>query len=111
MDNIFGQRLKKLRLEQNLTQQALGGILGLDRTSIVKYETACVGPSREIMKKISDHFKVSIDYLLGNDHLADSQEIRILQRAANENGLDDKEIKDILNYAKGKYPKRFEGIK
>ena len=110
MDTIFGQRLRQLRKEEGLTQQQLSSILGLDRTSVVKYETSSVGPSKEVMKKISDHFNVSIDYLLGNDTMAESRGIKILQRAVNENGLDDSEFKDILNYAKKKFPMRFEGI-
>lgn len=61
----FGDRLRKLRVGQNLTQGQLGEKLGVVPSTIGKYEKVADSyPSVEILIKLSDFFNVSIDYLL-----------------------------------------------
>lgn len=61
----FGERLKKLRVAQDLTQQQLGEKLGVVPSTIGKYEKVKNSyPSVEVLIKLSDFFNVSIDYLL-----------------------------------------------
>lgn len=59
------ERLKVLRIQKGLTQKQLAELLGIDRTSIVKYETGKNGPTSEILERLADIFNVSVDYLLG----------------------------------------------
>lgn len=61
------ERLKELRLKAGLTQKQLADILGVDRTSVVKYETNRNGPSSEMLEQLADYFGVTVDYLLGRD--------------------------------------------
>lgn len=61
------QNLKTLREERSISQQALADHIGVDRTSIGKYEKHGVLPSKEVLFKIADYFGVSIDFILGYD--------------------------------------------
>ena len=62
------ERLKELRESQGLSQEQLAKIIGVDRTTIVKYETGASRPTR-YLKKIAHYFNVTTDYLLGNEVL------------------------------------------
>ena len=107
MGREFGRKLKELRMERGLTQRQLSEILGMDRTSVVKYETTDVGPSRDVLKRIAVYFGVSTDYLLGNDATAENRTIRAIRFAVDEGGLTEENLRDILDYAKMKYPECF----
>lgn len=64
MDN-FGERLRKLRVAENLTQGQLGEKLGVVPSTIGKYEKVPNSfPSVEVLIKLSDFFHVTLDYLL-----------------------------------------------
>ena len=51
-----GERLKCLRKERSMTQAALAELLGLDKSSVAKYETAGASPSAEILTRLADIF-------------------------------------------------------
>ena len=63
----FGQVLKKLRLEEELTQQQLADRLGVTKSVVSYYELHERTPSPEILVKLAAIFHVSTDYLLGLD--------------------------------------------
>lgn len=74
----FGERLRKLRISQDLTQQQLGEKLGVVPSTIGKYEKVQNSyPSVEVLIKLSDFFGVSIDYLLKGRETAPSVENNI----------------------------------
>ena len=60
------ERLKELRESKGLSQEQLAKIIGVDRTTIVKYETGASRPTR-YLKRIAHFFDVTTDYLLGNE--------------------------------------------
>ena len=61
----FGDRLRKLRREADVTQGQLAEVLGVVASAVGKYERLPDAyPSIEGLIKIADYFKVSIDYLL-----------------------------------------------
>lgn len=62
---IFAQRLKSLRKEIGLSQEALAKKLNIDKSTIAKYETEKISPSIEMLIIFAKFFKVSTDYLLG----------------------------------------------
>lgn len=62
---IFAQRLKSLRKEIGLSQEALAKKLNLDKSTVAKYETEKISPSIEMLIIFAKFFKVSTDYLLG----------------------------------------------
>lgn len=59
----FGDRLKGLRLEKNMTQADLAKLLNVSRAAVGRYETNERFPDKNTLKKIADIFEVSMDYL------------------------------------------------
>lgn len=66
MDLInFGNKLKKLRLQNHMTQQQLASLMGVTKSVVSYYELQERIPSPEMLIKLSTIFHVSTDYLLG----------------------------------------------
>ena len=61
----FGERLLKLREEQNETQQQLADAIGITRQSLSRYETNERTPNIDLIYSVAKHYNVSSDYLLG----------------------------------------------
>lgn len=53
---MFGKRIRKLRLEQNLKQKDLAAKLGISTSSVGMYEREERQPDVETLKKIADFF-------------------------------------------------------
>lgn len=62
----FGNVLKELRTEKHLTGEELGNALNVTKVAISNWENGNRTPDTEMLKKISNYFDVSLDYLLGN---------------------------------------------
>ncbi len=62
---LFGERLKELRTEKNIGQNALAVALELSNASVSYWETGKQIPSAEVIFKLARFFDVSADYLLG----------------------------------------------
>ena len=60
-----GERLKRLRKEKKLTQTELGKIINVTKVSISGYESGDRTPDTDNLRRLSDFFGVSSDYLLG----------------------------------------------
>jgi len=61
----FSENLKNLRRSKKLTQKELSDITGIPISTIAHYEAGSRIPSVEQLKTLSNFFKVSTDYLLG----------------------------------------------
>ncbi|MCP3773451.1 helix-turn-helix domain-containing protein [Paenibacillus sp. MZ04-78.2] len=61
----IGNRIAALREKQGLTQEELSFKLDISRASLSHYEKNRREPDYDTLVKIANHFKVSIDYLLG----------------------------------------------
>lgn len=61
----FGTSLKKIRQDNNLTQEELAKKINTSRSNIANYENDKNMPSIDILEKLSEIFNCSIDYLLG----------------------------------------------
>lgn len=59
----FKDKLRNLRTEAGLSQEALANIIHVSRSAIAKYENGGGKPSEETLKLIADYFKVDISYL------------------------------------------------
>jgi transcriptional regulator with XRE-family HTH domain len=64
---MFSLRLKALRESKEISQQVLAGFLHYSQQSIAKWESGDSMPPVEVMTRIAEYFKVSVDYLLGQD--------------------------------------------
>ena len=86
----FKHRFKNERISNGITQKDLSEILGVDRTSISKYENGKQLPEVPILEKISDYFNVSTDYLLGKT------DIRNLESKTINNINNDKDLEEEI---------------
>ena len=74
----FGEKLKKLRTDNNLTQDELAEKIYVTRTAISKWETDKGYPSIDSLKELSSLFMISIDELISD---ADIENKRLLDAA------------------------------
>ena len=65
----FGEKLKKLRNENRLTQDELAERLYVTRTAISKWETDKGYPNIESLKAIASFFSITVDDLLSSDEI------------------------------------------
>lgn len=61
----FGTILKKIRQDNNLTQEELAKKINTSRSNIANYENNKNMPSVDVLEKISKVFNCSTDYLMG----------------------------------------------
>lgn len=59
-----GEKLAKLRREQNLTQEQLAELLGVSRQAISKWESGAAYPETEKLIRLGKLYHCSMDYLL-----------------------------------------------
>lgn len=64
----FGQRLRMLRTEKNMTQEELGKLMNVGKASVSLYEKNERTPDQQTLMKTADYFDVSVDYLLGRSN-------------------------------------------
>ncbi|WP_434632006.1 helix-turn-helix domain-containing protein [Thermoanaerobacterium thermosaccharolyticum] len=64
--DTFKDRLKQLRNEKNLTQEELAKYIGTTRATLASWETGRREPDMETLRKLSDYFNVTLDWLMGN---------------------------------------------
>ena len=60
----FGQRLKSLRAERNLTQQNLGDAVGVSTVTIRAWERNAKKPAMDALLSLGRALNISIDTLL-----------------------------------------------
>lgn len=104
-------RIKELRLEKGWTQDELGEKLCVKRAAISKYETGKIPLTDDTIKKLSEIFSVSIDFLLGNSDIrnyANSDSTIALHSDTPYEDLPDAardEINNFIEYVRQKYKK------
>ena len=86
----FGNRLKALRLRENMSQAQLAQKLDLTKSVISAYETGIRLPSYDVLIHIAKIFNVTTDHLLGVEK---KYEIDL-------SGLTDAEINALLELIK-----------
>jgi transcriptional regulator with XRE-family HTH domain len=63
----FGKRLKEARTAKKLTQVEVADKLGIDDTTISKYENDKSEPDNETLTKLLDLYEVNFDYIHGRE--------------------------------------------
>lgn len=74
----FAQRLKDLRIKSELNQTQLAQKLNLRSSAISKYEKGLTQPGIDTLVLLSQIFKVSLDYLVGNSDIENPYSIEQL---------------------------------
>ena len=65
MKRILSERLKQLRKEKRLTQAQVAIYCDITEKAYQNYELMSREPKLEILIRIADFYKVSLDYLVG----------------------------------------------
>lgn len=63
----FGEKLSKLRRENNYTQEQLGALLNVSRQTVSKWESDIAYPETDKLLKMGTLFNCSMDYLLKDE--------------------------------------------
>ena len=91
MSNRFSENLKKIRKENNLSQEQLADELGVSRQAISKWESAVSYPEMDKIIALCDKFDLNIDDLLHKDIREVKGEEESRKRISNS-------IDDFLRY-------------
>jgi len=67
---MFAQRLKLLREKKGINQSALAKEIEVSQSTVGNWEAGTRIPDISMMKRLSDYFDVSIDYLLGGSEIS-----------------------------------------
>lgn len=62
-----GEKIARLRKENNYTQEQLAALLGVSRQSVSKYESGVTYPETDKLIRLSELFGCTVDYLLKDD--------------------------------------------
>lgn len=90
MIHLFGDRLRELRKNKNVSQEEIGDFFGVAKQTISNWENNITEPTMETIKKMAEYFKVTTDYLLGFNQ-EDKDKISKLETVLKEYGIDDLE--------------------
>ncbi|MDF2524585.1 MAG: putative transcriptional regulator [Clostridiales bacterium] len=102
MNKQFGDRLKELRIENGLTQEALAKKFNTGKSSISNYESNSRLPDANTIGKYANFFDVSVDYLLGCSNVRNPySETKFETKAYHNldmNGLPEEAIRQVEEY-------------
>lgn len=98
----FGGRLKSARNKKKLTQEDVAVKLGIDDTTISKYENDKSEPDNQTLKRLSDLYECSIDYLMGKTNNPTQVLTNETREFVTDLGMTDDEIME-------KYKLKFKG--
>lgn len=92
----FSKRLKKLRKEKGLSQDALAKLCNLNRVAICQYENGKSSPKIPTLLILAELFNTSVDYLCGATSIKQKYNTRRCDIRLNNIGLNDNSL-DMLN--------------
>ncbi len=103
-------KIRDLRRKQNLTQSDFGRLINISASTIALWETGKREPDIKNLKKISEIFNVTTDYLLDNEQnivesdneQSDFNVIQVIGRNGDHKTfiVDDQKMKEIESIAK-----------
>jgi transcriptional regulator with XRE-family HTH domain len=95
----FSDNLKKIRVDKDISQDALAKAAGVHVTHISRYERGLSSPSLDVAQKIAKKLDVSIDELVHGDSSAKVEQVikdrELLNMFKKAQVLDDKQ-KDCM---------------
>lgn len=116
--SVFGKRMKKLRIEKDITLDIMSNKIGVAKSTLSRYENDKAQPTAPVLREIADCLDTSADYLLGRTNTREGEQIKypslpsnvqILLREtgveymeavgkAREKGLTPKELEEIIDF-------------
>ena len=65
----FNEKIKKIRISNNLTQEEFADILKVSRSAVAKWEQGRGMPSLDLLERISKVYELSIDELISEEEI------------------------------------------
>lgn len=101
--DTFKDRLKQLRNERNLTQKELAEYIGTTRATLASWETGRREPDMETLRKLSEYFNVSLDWLMGKTDIRDPHNLFIEEAAQKYGPRGKKQAEKLLKDVKAMF--------
>lgn len=67
-NNVFGKKLKELRIEKGLSQRKLGEVFNVCNQTVSFWESGSREPDLDTLVEIAHFFEVSIEHLLKEEY-------------------------------------------
>jgi len=107
----FPDRLKRLREEEEFTQEKLGSLLNVSDATINRYEKGLRNPDPNTLDKLAGIFNVSVDYLLGRTDIREPARPEVLAAHRIDDIFDrddippeaKKSVEDFIAFVKKQY--------
>ena len=94
---MFTTRLRTLRAQHALSQKALAEQLHVSQQTVGKWEAGGATPNPDMLSRIADIFKVSVDYLIGrSEQVYDDAALKFALFGGN---VDDKTLEEVKRFA------------
>lgn len=100
----FGDNLKNLRVEKNISQAELAEMVGMHSTHISRYERDLTQPTLEVIKKIANALDVTTDVLIyghnevkAKNNIKDNELLNMFSKVQKLDKTDINCIKSMLN--------------
>lgn len=110
MTVYFGENLKRLRREKELTQEKLADVLGVSFQAVSKWERGETYPDITMLPEIAAFFEVSTDEILGLNTAEQEEKIKWYSneysRLWSERKLD--EVKELMLKATKEFPSNYD---
>lgn len=111
----LSEKIVQLRKEKDWSQEELGKEIGISPKHISRYENEKTDPSLQVIKKLSEVFNVSTDYLMFDEapretrfHIFDPAFVKFLENAEALPDEDKRTVRGVLNAVLIK--NRIEGV-
>lgn len=98
---MFSTKLKSLRKERKITQEKLAAIIGVERSTVGKWESTNIVPPGETLIALANLFNTTVDYLLDNKQVSQSNNtspIRIKVYGKVPAGIPFEAIEDVIDW-------------
>src|SRR3569623_1502754 len=87
----FSAYLKKLRLQSGESLQQVADAIGLSKAHVWELETGkSRNPTKDVLERLSNHFKVSISILLGESEESDDTDLDVMFRQLRDIGPEER---------------------
>lgn len=96
MDNL-GNVIKDLRKSRELNQEEFSKILGIDRSTLSRYEKGVVPVSIKHAKIISEYFNIPITKLIESKHAVNKLYDKLKEKNVITDDMTDEELDSIID--------------
>ena len=105
----IGEKIKKLRREQGITQEKLADYLNISYQAVSKWENNTALPDISLVVPISNFFGVATDVLFDLEDKSDEEDIAEYEKKSRElaNKGKIRDLVELWREAAGKYPKNY----